>query len=417
MLNWVSRFNIFCLLDNNGYQFEKPSFEWMLATDAGHTFSASGNDIEFEALQSYHESNPGWLFGHFNYPSANRDNNGFPACFFFKPGILLSFKDDILHIETEGRDAAAIFQEINEQDSVIQKNSESRVSIQNRSSRDAYIEMVRALKRHIQRGDCYEINICQEFYSTDASIDPLWLFKQLTEASPNPFASFYRVFDQYCLCASPERFLKKTGTTLISQPIKGTSKRDLQNIEQDIVNKEYLLNSAKEKSENVMVVDLVRNDLSRICTEGSVSVKELFGIYSFPQVHQMISTIQGSVDENMHWTKMIEACFPMGSMTGAPKVKVMELIDKYEGFPRGLFSGTIGYVTPGGDFDFNVVIRSLFYDASNKILSLKAGSGITFYSDPALEYEECLVKASAIINMLEKDQERFFLPPAEREAG
>ena len=202
------------------------------------------------------------------------------------------------------------------------------------------------------------------------------------------------------MCASPERYLKKTGNTIISQPIKGTSKRDLHNKNTDEEIKNYLQKSLKEKSENVMVVDLVRNDLSKICREGSVQVKELFGIYSFPQVHQMISTVKGILENNIHWTDAVKATFPMGSMTGAPKKKVMQLIDEYESSARGLFSGSIGYVTPQADFDFNVVIRSIFYDDSNKFLSFLAGGGITFYSNAADEYEECMLKAAAIISVL-----------------
>jgi len=221
--------------------------------------------------------------------------------------------------------------------------------------------------------------------------------------SPNPFAALYKLEDSYCMCASPERFIKKIGETIISQPIKGTSKRNNTDVVADELAKNYLINSAKEKSENVMIVDLVRNDLSRICKKGSVVVKELFGIYSFPQVHQMISTIQGRVKEDLHWTNILEACYPMGSMTGAPKVRVMELIEKFEASPRGLFSGTIGYITPEGDFDFNVVIRSLFYNNHSQRLSFKVGGGITFYSDPESEFEECMIKASAIMNILQSE--------------
>jgi len=149
-----------------------------------------------------------------------------------------------------------------------------------------------------------------------------------------------------------------------------------------------------------MVVDLVRNDLARICEEGTVNVDELFGVYSFPQVHQMISTVSGELQEGMQFTDMIRACFPMGSMTGAPKKRVMELIEKYERNKRGIFSGAVGYISPEGDFDFNVVIRSILYNASTKYLSWQVGSGITFYSDPEKEWEECLLKASAIESVL-----------------
>jgi para-aminobenzoate synthetase component 1 len=145
-----------------------------------------------------------------------------------------------------------------------------------------------------------------------------------------------------------------------------------------------------------MVVDLVRNDLARICQPGSVRVAELFGIYAFPQVFQMISTIEGEMRPGLHWADAILNCFPMGSMTGAPKHRVTQLIAQYERSRRGLFSGAVGYVTPDGDFDFNVVIRSLFYNQQSHYLSYLVGSGITWYSDPQAEYEECLVKAEGI---------------------
>ena len=165
--------------------------------------------------------------------------------------------------------------------------------------------------------------------------------------------------------------------------------------------KNYLLQSSKEKSENVMVVDLVRNDLSRICKAGSVKVDELFGLYSFPHVHQMISTISGDLADGLNWIDCIKASFPMGSMTGAPKKRVMELIEQYEQTKRGLFSGAIGYVKPGGDFDFNVVIRSILYNEADRYLSFQTGGGITYNSDAEKEYEESLLKAEAMMKVLE----------------
>ncbi|MBL7747847.1 MAG: chorismate-binding protein, partial [Chitinophagaceae bacterium] len=163
-----------------------------------------------------------------------------------------------------------------------------------------------------------------------------------------------------------------------------------------------LFHSAKDRSENVMVVDLVRNDLAKICTEGTVKVDELYGIYSFPQVHQMISTVSGELKQGISFADIIKATFPMGSMTGAPKKRVMELIEQYEQTRRGIFSGAVGYIAPNGDFDFNVVIRSIMYNAATRYLSYQAGSGITFYSDPEMEWEECLMKAAAIRKVLEE---------------
>ncbi|MEO8770944.1 MAG: anthranilate synthase component I family protein [Ferruginibacter sp.] len=405
MLNWSCQFNIFCFLDNNSYSFEDTSFECILAAGAANSVSLDEVNI-FDRLKNFSDKNPGWLFGHFNYPTAKehafkeKDSIGFAEGFFFIPGIILLLKGNELTIESNNLDPHEIFIAVDEQPAFIKKKKPTNVDIKNRYSKNEYLSIIDSLRKHIQRGDCYEINFCQDFYSDNAIADPLFLYHELTSLSPNPFAAFYKLNDKYCMCASPERFLKRSGNKLISQPIKGTSKRDLINIDIDVANKNHLLNSTKEKSENVMIVDLVRNDMSRICTEGSVFVKELFGIYSFPQVHQMISTIEGEVVDDMHWCDIIEACFPMGSMTGAPKIKVMELITKYEIVPRGLFSGTIGYIKPNGDFDFNVVIRSLFYNETKKTISFKAGGGITFYSNAEDEYQESLVKASAIIKVL-----------------
>ena len=202
------------------------------------------------------------------------------------------------------------------------------------------------------------------------------------------------------MCASPERYLKRTGNKILSQPIKGTWEKNVVDLSEDNLNKEKLFNSPKDRSENVMVVDLVRNDLSKICKEGSVKVDELYGIYTFPNLHHMISSITGELKNDMHWTDAIKATFPMGSMTGAPKKRVMELIERYEKTKRGIFSGALGYVTPEKDFDFNVIIRSIFYNQTKKYLSFLVGSGITFYSDPENEYEECLLKVSSIKKVL-----------------
>jgi para-aminobenzoate synthetase component 1 len=227
-------------------------------------------------------------------------------------------------------------------------------------------------------------------------VDPLTLYKRLSEASPNPFSCYYRINHSYLLCASPERYITRKGNRLMSQPIKGTSARIKEDAGADDAAKKALYASAKDRSENVMVVDLVRNDLSRICKEGTVQVDELYGIYTYPQVHQMISTISGEQKDGVSFWEILQATFPMGSMTGAPKIRVMELIEQYELSRRGLFSGAVGYMAPNGDFDFNVVIRSIFYNESNSHLSYQVGGGITWYSHPEEEYEECMLKALAI---------------------
>jgi para-aminobenzoate synthetase component I len=403
MLNWANRFNIFCLLDNQQYNFTAPAFECLLAVGCKKN-STVQSGTAFEQLKDFSNKNKGWLFGHLGYDlkneteklcSNNFDGVGFADMHFFVPEIVLKLTQTQVSIYCDG-DAGKIFDTIQLGQAGTPENKQTAITIKNRIAKTDYIATVQKLQQHILKGDCYEINFCQEFFAEDAIIDPLQVYHKLIALSPNPFAALYKLDDTFCICASPERYLKKEGNKIFSQPIKGTSKRDLINAGNDLQNKNYLLANEKEKSENVMVVDLVRNDLSKVCSEGTVKVEELFGVYSFPQVHQMISTISGEVKKDVHWVDIIKATFPMGSMTGAPKKRVMELIEQYEKTKRGLFSGAIGYINPDGDFDFNVVIRSIFYNASGKYLSFNAGSGITFYSDAEKEYEECLLKAEAM---------------------
>ncbi len=403
MLNWLKPFNIFCLLDNCGYHFEDPAFECLLAVGCKARLELNAGNA-FEALKEFSAAQDDWLFGHLGYDlkneteqlqSDNFDGVGFKDVHFFVPEIVLQLSKNSLTIFCE-EDAVQIFSAIQCSSRIIEETNTSSLEISNRFTQTAYINTIQKLQQHILRGDCYEINFCQEFYSADAIIDPFAVYQKLTTLSPNPFAALYKADDKYCICASPERYLKKKGNKIFSQPIKGTAKRFLTDEQMDVTSKRQLLNSEKEKSENVMVVDLVRNDLSKVCNQGTVRVEELFGIYSFPQVHQMISTISGEIRDDVDWTDIAKATFPMGSMTGAPKKRVMQLIEQYEQTRRGLFSGSIGYIDPTGDFDFNVVIRSIFYNATDRYLSFQAGSAITFYCDATKEYEECLLKAEVL---------------------
>ena len=406
MLNWANQFSIFCLLDNNGYSFEQPAFECLLAVACERSYTFTGEN-DFEGLQQFHDAKPSWLFGHLGYNAASNSytktayaNEYFGKGFFFEPEMILKLSNNNIEVIKSKISADIILKEIENFENVNVEENNS-LHITPTFSRDEYLNKIAILQQHIKRGDCYEINFCQQFIIESAFINVVNTYKKLSVISPAPFGSLYKINNNYCLCASPERFLQKKGTQLISQPIKGTSRR-VADLVKDEANKKYLLESTKEKSENVMVVDLVRNDMSMVCQKGSVVVKELFGIYSFPQVHQMISTIQGTLATNKTFINAIEACFPMGSMTGAPKKRVMELIEKYEEVERGLFSGSIGYITPTADFDFNVVIRSIFYNEAKKQLSFFAGSGITFYSKADEEYDECMMKAAAIVDILTK---------------
>jgi para-aminobenzoate synthetase component 1 len=404
MLNWGNRFNICCFLDNHKYHLSHNSIECVLAAGSiAHLQAPAGNAIN--SLSAFYQTHHDWIFGHLAYDlkneievlsSLNPDRVGFPDLFFFVPRYVLQLNETSLSVGSTGDDHHEIFQSITDIAIPVQKNVARVASIGNRNTRQQYVDTVTKLKQHILRGDCYEINLCQEFYAENVEIDPMQLYILLSASSPNPFSAFYKLNNLYMACMSPERYLKKEGRKILSQPIKGTSQRITENAELDSISRNNLKDSEKERAENIMVVDLVRNDLSRICVQGSVVVDELCGVYSFPQVHQMISTVSGELKKDVNWTEAIRATFPMGSMTGAPKKKVMELIEKYEATRRGLFSGSVGYINPDQDFDFNVVIRSVLYNSTSKYLSFHTGSAITFSSDPETEYEECLLKAAAI---------------------
>lgn len=356
----------------------------------------------FEQLKQFHTQHKSLLLGYLGYDlkneveklqSNNPDGLGFPALYFFVPEVLIRIKESTVIIDCD--DPTKVFELISESQPHT-SNQKQKISFTPRISREEYLEKVCKTRQHIEEGDVYEMNICMEFFAENVSIDPLHTYTQLQQISPVPFGAFAKFENQlYAMCASPERFMKKQGNKLVSQPIKGTAKRGGNKADDEAL-KYNLRNSEKEMAENVMIVDLVRNDLARSCKTGTIKVEELFGIYTFPQVHQMISTISGILRDDIHWVDAIARAFPMGSMTGAPKVKAMELIEHYEESKRGLFSGAIGYITPDGDFDFNVVIRSLLYNAANCYLSYHVGGAITYDSVPEEEYNECILKASAI---------------------
>ena len=420
MLAWATQVSIFCFLDNHHYPARlAPGVECLLAVGAAQSIGATAGQA-FSRLKAWAGDRREWLFGHFAYDlvtetepdgkaSSSRltkpDPIGFPDLFFFIPEILIELGPEAVRIGCLVDDPEMIWREINNEPSEPPGSWAGPdlaviPAFTPRFTRAEYQERVGELQRHIRRGDCYEINFCQEFFSHPADLDPLRGWQALSQASPNPFACFYRLQHRYLLCASPERYLKKTGDQLFSQPIKGTSARSPNHPAGDHDAARELFHSGKDRAENVMVVDLVRNDLSKICVPGTVQVQELYGIYPFPQVYQMISTISGTVMPDLHWTDAIRETFPMGSMTGAPKHRVVELIDQYERSRRGIFSGAVGYVTPEGDFDFNVVIRSLLYNQADGYLSYQVGSGITFYSNAEAEYAECMVKAQGILSAL-----------------
>ena len=260
-----------------------------------------------------------------------------------------------------------------------------------------YIQRVKEVQSEIQYGNCYELNFCQQYVAKNVEpFDTFGVFQHLYQKTKSPFSVYFKFQEWEVLCLSPERFLQRIGNKLISQPIKGTIRRGVNELE-DLQLQNQLKTDIKERSENIMIVDLVRNDLSKIATKGSVHVDELCAIYQFETLHHMISTISCEIKSDTDFIDCIKSLFPMGSMTGAPKKKVMQLIEKYEVFKRGLYSGSIGMILPNGDFDLNVVIRSLFYNNLNKSLSCAVGSAITKKADPEKEFDECGVKVGKLI--------------------
>jgi len=404
-LHWASRFDVCCLLDSNGFTDKYSAYDFLLAADVNESLHLNC-DNAFEELAEFYNLHRNWTFGLLTYDlkneleplnSANPDGLQFPKLFFFVPKYLIAVRGASITVLLGSKDILDYIYHT----TIPESSIDNDVSIKSKMNRETYLASIKEIQRHISRGDVYELNYCQEFYAEHAQIDPVSVYQELTTISPSPFAGFLKMDKQFVLSASPERFLCKRGQKLISQPIKGTSRRS-QDPQKDKMRKEALKADKKEQAENVMIVDLVRNDLTKNAVPGTVQVEELFGVYSFPQVHQMISTISCQLRSDIHPVDAIKNVFPMGSMTGAPKIKAMQLIEVFEKSKRGAYSGTLGYIDPQGDFDFNVIIRSILYNAEAAYLSFQVGSAITYAADPEMEYEECLLKASGILKTLQK---------------
>ena len=410
LLAWAQQFDDIVWLDSNQYLQPHSSYDSILAVDAFtgiQTDSVNG----FQKLKEYQSMTNDWIFGYLSYDlkndmeplrSQNFDGLNFPDLCFFQPKRLFLFKEDKLTIRYLNVVSEEVDADLKSIETFSVQNSSSHknnIQIESRISKNQYIKQVSTLLSHIHRGDIYEANFCQEFYA-HADIHSLETYFKLNKISQPPFATFLKTGDKFLLSSSPERYLKKVGLEIMSQPIKGTTRRS-EHLEEDADLKTILESDPKERSENIMIVDLVRNDLSKIAQKGTVNVTELCQIYSFKQVHHMISTVQAKALPNISPVDIIAATFPMGSMTGAPKISAMNIIEALEATKRGLYSGTVGYFTPEGDFDFNVVIRSILYNASKSYVSFSVGSAITSKSIPENEYEECLVKAKAMRSVLE----------------
>jgi para-aminobenzoate synthetase component I len=402
---WADTHPLAAYYTSNDIPYPHDGFAHMLAVSGGEVVALQ-EEKAFESLRRQLQQHP-LLCGYLGYDlknqierlsSQNQDCLGFPLLAFFVPEVYVYFNAASISIYTSADNADTILAFILAMPTPAPASPQG-IKLQQRVSREQYIQQVEQVRQHIVEGNVYELNYCIEFYAEQVKLQPLPLYLALNEASPTPFSGYLKLHDKYLLCASPERFLKKEGQKLISQPIKGTIRRG-SSPEEDQLLQQQLRHDEKELAENMMIVDLVRNDLSRSCATGTVQVEEMFGIYGFRHVSQMISTVVGELKPGKDLVDALTGAFPMGSMTGAPKISAMRLIEELEDTRRGLYSGAFGYIKPNGDCDFNVVIRCMQYNARTGYLSFMVGSAITYDSDPEREYAECLLKAQAILQVL-----------------
>ncbi|UYZ63937.1 aminodeoxychorismate synthase component I [Hymenobacter weizhouensis] len=401
-LRWAAGFAHCAYFESNDLAYPNGSFDRLLGVADGAPDAPRSLAELRQWLQQPAEAAP--CCGFLTYEvkneiealrSANVSGLEWPQLHFFRPHTWLRWRSGV--VELHGHTAGVL--EAILATLVPQLPAPHVPALRPRMPKAEYLAAVEAIKEDILNGEVYELNLCQEFYAEGVQLDPVDVFLRLNAASPAPFAGFVRHHHHYLLCASPERFLARRGSRIISQPIKGTIRRD-STPAADEARRLALLHDEKERAENLMIVDLVRNDLARVAQTGTVQVPELFGLYPFRHVWQMISTVEAQLRPGVDLVDVLRAAFPMGSMTGAPKIRAMQLIEHYEHTRRGLYSGSIGYIGPGGDFDLNVVIRSLQYRQDTGYLSFQVGSAITYDSVPEREYEECLLKAQALLEVL-----------------
>ncbi|GAO27617.1 anthranilate synthase component I family protein [Geofilum rubicundum] len=383
------------------------SLELLAGFGALHQFDGAFSELSKEVAEK------DWYLGFLSYdlkdelhplPShADAPRIDFPKLWFFRPQWLIKAAHGECLLgydpQCDNEETARQFLQHMHSIQLQEATSHQKTELQPSVSESDYIRTVEAIQDHIHRGDIYEINFCMEFTAENSDIHPQQTFLSILKQTAMPFSAFVKKGRKYVLSASPERYLKKTGRQIVSMPMKGTAPRGADK-EADSINLHKLTHSVKERAENIMITDLVRNDLSMVAQKGTVEVIELCGAYPFPHVFQVVSTVEATLKKEGDWADAIAATFPMGSMTGAPKHRAMQLIDRFENHQRGLFSGAIGYITPEKDFDFSVVIRTLLYDEAAKSLSYSAGSAITALSDPGQEYKECLLKAATVRNIL-----------------
>ncbi len=405
LLSWAMGKSCFSFVNGNNYQTLYGAFPQIIFV--GKMMQAESNQNSFEQLDNVINVQQDWLYGFFSYDLKNEiedlvSNNPSTISFshmnFIVPEYIIFINNHEFTINSFN-EPDEVYEEINGT-KVLETPSMIHVTKPvSRTTKRQYFERIEKIKNAIVEGEYYEINYCIEYTAVGERFDPLHCYLKLNQLSPMPFSSFMKIDNKYLICASPERFLKKEGEKLISQPIKGTIKRSFDKNEDEQL-KQGLFNSEKERAENLMIVDLVRNDLAKSSITGTVKVDELFGIYTFSRVHQMISTVSSQRQKKVSIPSIIKHAFPMGSMTGAPKIRVMQEIEELEDSARGLYSGAVGYFSPEQNFDFNVVIRSIIFDEKSSQISFHVGSAITYDSDPEYEYNECLLKAESLFEVL-----------------
>ena len=413
MAQWAIQNKDFIVLDSNNYKDSYSTYDFVIACGVVSFLRCYKTNDAIELLNQYQEKTHDWLFGHCSYDlkndiealtSSNDDRINFPELSFFQPEKIIFLKEQELEFSyIQSLNLKEIKNDFDTICSLTITNPKSskKVDIQPNVSKKQYEQNFNKIISEIQKGNVYEINYCQEFYGKE-KLNVLDVYYQVQKQSKTPFSALYRCMDRYLISASPERFVKKKGSTLISQPIKGTGPRGKSKSE-DIRIKKSLKLDPKEQAENTMIVDLVRNDLTKISIPGTVFVEEFQKIHTFELVHQMISTIRSTVKKDLSFAKVLHAVFPMGSMTGAPKLSAMKLIDELESMKRGIYSGCVGYISPSNNFDFNVVIRSILYNSIDHRISIRTGGAITYLSKMEKEYEENSLKAKALIDILKRE--------------
>lgn len=393
--------------NENVVLLNKPNGDFLLAWGNSYKISIAPNRYDAKLVQEFVDTHQQeYIFGYLAYDikndetrenSANVENLNGKDVFLIAPEhVLIKTSHTNLYF---GEDSVKSIDQIIANVLPVKNINFESIALQAQTNRNDYLKDIIAIKNQIQKGIIYEMNYCVNFHNKFTHFNPVQTYSKLVDNAEAPFSAFINDGHNYILSASPERFLNKTGTRLKSQPIKGTAKRG-ETSESDFEIKNKLAVDPKEISENVMIVDLVRNDLAKVAAKKSVKVEELCEPYTFKTVHQLISTISCEIRQKTTLTETLQALFPMGSMTGAPKISAISNINQFESFRRGIYSGAIGYISPNGNFDFNVVIRSIFADMIKQQISCGVGGAITINSDPVKEYEECLLKLKAIQNTL-----------------